>query len=68
MRRLALALLFVLLLPTLAPVLLAATRAFEIALGVSTGGGWPWAGMLGIVAALYLTLGVALWGPLMEET
>jgi heme exporter protein B len=57
-----------LLLPTLAPVLLAATRAFEIALGVSTGGGWPWAGMLGIVAALYLTLGVALWGPLMEET
>lgn len=57
-----------LLLPALAPVLLAATRAFEIALGVSTGGGWPWAGMLGIVAALYLTLGIALWGPLMEET
>jgi heme exporter protein B len=57
-----------LLLPALAPVLLAATRAFEIALGTSTGGGWPWAGMLGIVAALYLTLGIALWGPLMEET
>ena len=57
-----------LLLPALAPVLLAATRAFEIALGAATGGGWPWAGMLGIVAALYLTLGIALWGPLMEET
>jgi heme exporter protein B len=57
-----------LLLPVLAPVLLAATRAFEIALGDTAGGGWPWAGMLGIVAAVYLTLGLAVWGPLLEET
>jgi heme exporter protein B len=57
-----------LLLPVLAPVLLAATRGFEIALGDTVGGGWPWAGMLGIVAAVYLTLGLAVWGPLLEET
>lgn len=57
-----------LLVPVLAPVLLCATRAFQIALGEIAGGGWPWAGMLGIVAALYLTLGVVVWGPLMEET
>ncbi len=57
-----------LLLPVLAPVLLAATRAFEIALGNAVGGGWPWVGMLGIVAGVYLTLGVAVWGPLLEET
>jgi hypothetical protein len=49
-------------------VLLAATRAFEIALGDTAGGGWPWAGMLGIVAAVYLILGLAVWGPLLEET
>lgn len=57
-----------LLVPVLAPVLLCATRAFQIAFGEVVGGGWPWAGMLGIVALLYLTLGVAVWGPLMEET
>ena len=57
-----------LLLPVLAPVLLAATNAFNVALGVSAGGGWPWAGMLGIVGTLYLALGTAVWGPLLEET
>ena len=57
-----------LLLPVLAPVLLAATRAFEIALGDTVGGGWPWAGMLGIFAVVYLTFGMAVWGPLLEET
>ena len=57
-----------LLLPVLAPVLLAATRAFEVALGRSVGGGWPWAGMLGIFAAVYLTLGAVVWGPLLEES
>ncbi len=57
-----------LLLPVLAPVLLAATRAFEVALGRAVGGGWPWAGMLGIFAAVYLTLGAVVWGPLLEES
>ncbi len=57
-----------LLLPVLAPVLLAASRAFETALGRGVGGGWQWAAMLGIFAVVYLTLGVAVWGPLLEET
>jgi heme exporter protein B len=57
-----------LLVPVLAPVLLSATNAFGVALRTSAGGGWPWAGMLGIVAVLYLTLGTAVWGPLLEET
>ena len=57
-----------LLLPVLAPVLLGATRAWEIALGRGVGGGWPWAGMLGIFAVVYLTFGMAVWGPLLEET
>lgn len=57
-----------LLLPVLAPVLLAAARAFEVALGRAVGGGWSWAGMLGIFAVVYLTLGLAVWGPLLEET
>jgi heme exporter protein B len=57
-----------LLLPVLAPVLLAGSRAFEIALGRGVGGGWQWAGMLGIVAGVYLALGIAVWGPLLEDT
>jgi heme exporter protein B len=57
-----------LLLPVLAPVLLAGARAFEIALGRGVGGGWQWAGMLGIVAGVYLALGIAVWGPLLEDT
>lgn len=57
-----------LLLPVLAPVLLGATRAFEVALGRAVGGGWPWAGMLGIFAVVYLTLGAVAWGPLLEES
>jgi heme exporter protein B len=57
-----------LLLPVLAPVLLGATRAFEVALGRGVGSGWPWAGMLGIFAVVELMLGTLLWGPLLEET
>ena len=57
-----------LLLPVLAPVLLGATRGFEIALGRAPGGGWQWVGLLGIFAVVYLALGVVLWGPLLEET
>lgn len=57
-----------LLVPALAPVLLAATRAMEVAQGRGVGDGWSWAGMLVIVAAVYVTLGMAMWGPLMEAT
>lgn len=57
-----------LLLPVLAPLLLASARAFEVALGRGVGGGWQWAAMLGIFALVYLTLGVAVWGPLLEDS
>jgi heme exporter protein B len=57
-----------LLLPLLAPVLIGATRGFEVALGREAGPGWPWAALLGIFAVVYLTLGALLFRPLLEET
>lgn len=57
-----------LLLPLLAPVLIAATRGFESALARDAGAGWPWAALLGIFALVYLTLGALLFRPLLEET
>ncbi len=57
-----------LLVPALAPVLLAATRAMEVAQGRGVGDGWSWAGMLLIVTLVYVTMGMAAWGPLLEAT
>jgi len=56
-----------LLLPLLAPVLICATRGFEVALGREAGPGWPWAALLGIFSAVYLTLGALLFRPLLED-
>jgi heme exporter protein B len=56
-----------LLLPVLAPVLLAATEAWRAALGESVGGGWKWFGLLASFAAVYLCLGVVGFGSLLEE-
>lgn len=57
-----------LLLPVVAPVLIAATRAFESALDQQTSEGWPWVGLLAVFAAVYMTFGVLAFGPLLEET
>jgi len=57
-----------LLLPVLAPVLLGSTRAFEAALGGTTTDGWPWVGLIAIFALVYLGVGIAAFGSLMEET
>jgi heme exporter protein B len=57
-----------LLLPVLAPVLLAATRAFEAALGETTGEGWPWVGLLAVFALVYIVAGIFGFGPLLEES
>jgi heme exporter protein B len=57
-----------LLLPVVAPVVLAATRACEAALANSPHEGWPWARLLGAFAAIYLVFGVVAFGPLLEET
>ncbi len=56
-----------LLLPLLAPVLIGATRASDVALGRSAGPGWPWAALLGIFSGVYLLLGSLLFRPLMED-
>ena len=62
------ALLPLLLLPLLAPVLIAATRGSDVALGREAGGGWSWAALLGVFAVAYLGLGAALFRPLLEDT
>ncbi len=57
-----------LLLPVVAPVLIAATRAFESALDGRAAEGWPWVGLLAVFAAVYMTFGFLAFGPLLEET
>lgn len=57
-----------LLLPVLAPVLIASTRAFEAALSGSAGDGWPWVGLLAIFALVYIAVGAMAFGPLLEES
>ncbi len=56
----------ILLLPVLAPVLIAATRAFGDAMGTVATDGWAWISLLYGFAALYIALGVASHGALME--
>jgi heme exporter protein B len=56
-----------LLLPVVAPVLLGATRAWEVALGQSLDDGWKWVTLLAVFALIYVTLGVLAFGTLLEE-
>ncbi len=56
-----------LLLPVVAPVLLAATRSWEAALSGATADGNPWLQLLGVFAVVYLTVGVVAFGPLLED-
>lgn len=56
-----------LLMPVIAPVLLAATRASEAAIGRADADGWPWVTLLVVFAAVYLAFGVVAFGPLLEE-
>ena len=55
-----------LMLPVLAPVLLAATEAWRAALGLSSDDGWKWIGLLATFATIYTTLGVLGFGALLE--
>jgi heme exporter protein B len=56
-----------LLLPVAAPVLLAATKAWQAALAGGTDGG-AWMRLLGVFAVVYLTFGVLAFGSLLEES
>ncbi len=57
-----------LVLPVLAPVLLAATRSFEAALGDAPREAVGWLGLLAAFAALYAVVGLFGFGPLLEES
>ncbi|MEM9033619.1 MAG: heme exporter protein CcmB [Actinomycetota bacterium] len=57
-----------LVIPAVAPVLLAGARANERALGQATGSGWSWVGLLALIAVVYVVAGLASYGPLLEET
>ena len=57
-----------LVLPVLAPVLLAASLATEAAVFGPTGNGWSWALLLAVFALLYLGIGMLSFGPIMEES
>ncbi len=57
-----------LLLPVLAPVLIAATRAFDDALGTAAVNGWSWLGLLGLAAVVYVAFGAFAFGTLLEES
>lgn len=56
-----------LVLPVVAPVLLGATEAWRSALGLTTASGTKWLVLLAAFAAIYLTVGVVAFGPLLEE-
>ncbi|HEX3426212.1 MAG TPA: heme exporter protein CcmB [Acidimicrobiales bacterium] len=56
-----------LILPVVAPVLIGATQAWEVALGTSSGNGWKWVTLLAVFGVVYVTLGVLAFGTLLEE-
>ena len=56
-----------LVLPVLAPVLLAAARACEAALAGTPADGWPWVRLLFVFAIIYVTFGVVAFGRRLEE-
>jgi heme exporter protein B len=56
-----------LILPVVAPVLIGATQAWQVALGQSVDNGWKWVTLLAVFAVVYVTLGVLAFGTLLEE-
>lgn len=56
-----------LVLPVLAPVLLAAARACDAALAGAPSEGWPWVRLLAVFATIYVAFGIAAFGALLEE-
>lgn len=56
-----------LLLPILAPVLVAATRAFGDAMGATAVNGWSWCALLACFALLYGLVGSVAYGVVLED-
>lgn len=57
----------ILLLPVLAPVLIAATRAYDDALGSAAVNGWAWLGFLVIFGVVYGVAGALAYGAVLED-
>jgi heme exporter protein B len=57
-----------LLLPVVAPVLIAATQAFAAAAQGVPGEGWRWFGLLAVFALIYITFGIFAFESLLEES
>ncbi len=57
-----------LLLPVVAPVLIASTRAFDAAFSTVGVSGWAWVNLLLVFAAIYVALGLVCFGAVLEET
>ena len=57
-----------LVLPIVAPVLIAATEAFAAAYEHTSGEGWRWFGLLAVFATLYLAIGIFAFDQLLEES
>jgi heme exporter protein B len=55
-------------LPVVAPVLLAATKAWDGALRGPSGAGAGWLLVLGVFAAVYVAAGIVAFDPLLEDT
>ncbi|HXH58028.1 heme exporter protein CcmB [Iamia sp.] len=66
-QRVAETILPLLLLPALAPLLLAATQAVAAASDGVASEGWRWLGLLALFAAAYLAAGVATFGILLDD-
>lgn len=58
----------ILMLPVVAPVLIAGTQAFSAAYSRASGDGWRWCGLLAVFAVLYLVIGIFAFEPLLEES
>lgn len=58
-----------LMLPVVAPVLIAATRAVEAALGAdaAVADGWPWVGLAAVFAVSFSAAGTLAFGPLVDS-
>ncbi len=56
-----------LLLPILAPVLVAATRAFDDGLGTTAVDGWSWCALLAMFAVVYTTVGALAYAVVIED-
>lgn len=56
-----------LLLPILAPVLVAATRAFDDGLGTTAVNGWSWCGLLALFAIVYTCVGALAYAVVIED-